>query len=75
MKKLLLMLVAFVATMSASAQAFITGDDMKVENGWAATFTPVADDDEINAADVAQAADGSVYVASTFTKSFTFARP
>ena len=73
MKKLLLMLVAFVATMSASAQAFITGDDMKVENGWAATFTPVADDDEINAADVAQAADGSVYVASTFTKSFTFA--
>lgn len=53
MKKLLLMLVAFVATMSASAQAFITGDDMKVENGWAATFTPVADDDEINAADVA----------------------
>lgn len=73
MKKLLLMLVAFVATMSASAQAFITGDDMKVENGWAATFTPVADDDEIDAADVAQAADGSVYVASTFTKSFTFA--
>lgn len=73
MKKLLLMLVAFVATMSASAQAFITGDDMKVENGWAATFTPVDDDDEINAADVAQAADGSVYVASTFTKSFTFA--
>lgn len=73
MKKLLLMLVAFVATMSASAQAFITDDDMNVENGWAATFTPVADDDVINAADVAQAADGSVYVASTFTKSFTFA--
>lgn len=73
MKKLLLMLVACVATMSASAQAFITDDDMNVENGWAATFTPVADDDEIDAADVAQAADGSVYVASTFTKSFTFA--
>ena len=50
MKKLLLMLVAFVATMSASAQTFITDDDMTVENGWAATFTPVADDDEIDAA-------------------------
>ena len=32
MKKILLMLVAFVATMSASAQTFITDDDMTVEN-------------------------------------------
>ena len=68
MKKVLLMLVAFVATMSMSAETIKTG-------GWNATFTPVEADDteDLDAPKTAVASDGSVFVASTYTKAFTFA--
>ena len=68
MKKVLLMLVAFVATMSMSAETIKTG-------GWNATFTPVDADDteDLDAPKTAVANDGSVFVASTYTKAFTFA--
>lgn len=70
MKKILLMLVAFVATMSAFAQNDSNNED---DNGWVTYFTPVEDEDDLNAAHAAQASDGSVYVSSTFDQPFTFA--
>ena len=63
------MLVACVATMSASAQ----NNDVEVDNGWVAFFTPVEDADDLNAVHVAQSSDGAVYVSSTYDQSFTFA--
>ncbi len=62
MKKFLLMLVAFVATMSAFAQ---NDNDLDIKKGWAAAFKPVAEADDLNGVHVAQAGDGSVYVSST----------
>ncbi len=67
MKKILLMMVAFVATMSAFAQ------DEEVEGGWMKSFTPVENKDDLNGVHVVQAGDGSVYVSSTFDQQFTFA--
>ena len=66
MKKILLMLVAFVATMSAFAQE-------EVDGGWEKQFTPVEEADDFNAVRVAQAGDGSVYVASSYNQVLTFA--
>lgn len=65
MKKILLMMVAFVATMSAFAQE-------EVEGGWMKSFTPVAESNTPTPV-VAQAGDGSVYVASQRSVAFTFA--
>ena len=45
MKKFLLMLVAFVATMSAFAQ---NDNDLDIKKGWAAAFKPVAEADDLN---------------------------
>ena len=70
MKKLLLMLVAFVATMSAFAQ---NDNDLDIKKGWAAAFKPVAEADDLNGVHVAQAGDGSVYVSSKQNVSFNFA--
>ncbi len=70
MKKVLLMLVACVATMSAFAQ----NDDVEIDNGWATFFTPVGDADDLNAVHVAQSSDGSVYVSSTYDQPLTFAK-
>ena len=68
MKKVLLMLVAFVATMSMSAETIKTG-------GWNAQFTPVnlEDTDDLNDPKTAVANDGSVFVSCTYMKVFTFA--
>ena len=62
MKKLLLSLVALVATMGAFAQ----------EVGWNKSFTPVAEDNTPTPV-VAQAGDGSVYVAVQRGIDFNFA--
>ena len=70
MKKILLMLVAFVATMSAFAQ---NDNDLDIKKGWAAAFKPVAEADDLNGVHVAQAGDGSVYVSSKQNVSFNFA--
>ncbi len=70
MKKFLLMLVAFVATMSAFAQ---NDNDLDIKKGWAAAFKPVAEADDLNGVHVAQAGDGSVYVSSKQNVSFNFA--
>lgn len=67
MKKLLLSLVAFVATMGAFAQ------DEKYTGDWNSTFTPVSNAEELDGLHVAQAGDGSVYVSSTYDQTFTFA--
>lgn len=68
MKKVLLMLVAFVATMSMSAETIKTG-------GWNAQFTPVnlEDTEDLDGPKTAVANDGSVFVSSTYMKVFTFA--
>ena len=65
MKKILLTLVVFVAALASSAQSVIP-------NGWYATFEPVSDANELNGIKTASAADGSVYVSSTYNKAFTF---
>ena len=39
---------------------------------WIATFEPVSDAKELNGIKTASAADGSVYVSSTYNKAFTF---
>ena len=70
MKKILLMLVAFVATMSAFAQ---NDNDLDIKKGWSAAFKPVAEADDLNGVHVAQAGDGSVYVSSKQNVSFNFA--
>ena len=64
MKKLLLMLVAFVATMTASAQ------DHK---GWMKQIQPVADKADLAGLHTAVAGDGSVYASTTYDKVFEFA--
>lgn len=65
MKKILLTLAVFVAALASSAQSVIP-------NGWYATFEPVSDANELNGIKTASAADGSVYVSSTYNKAFTF---
>lgn len=65
MKKLLLMLVAVMATMTAFANA--------EDEGWTKSFTPVADKSDLAGVHTAVAADGSVYVSSTYDQAFTFA--
>ena len=64
MKKVLLMLVVFVATTTTFAE-----DNMKWENH----FTPVADKADLDGLHTAVAADGSVYASSTYNQAFTFA--
>lgn len=60
MKKTLLSLVAFVATLSASAQ-------------WTSSFEFVNDAEKLQGTHTTIAADGSVYVSSTYNQDFTFA--
>ena len=68
MKKILLMLVAFMATMSAFAQ------DLQIASGeWKKDLTPVADAKDRGAVSITQAGDGSVYVSSKCNTSFKFA--
>lgn len=55
-----------MATMSAFAQE-------EVDGGWEKQFTPVEEADDFNAVRVAQAGDGSVYVASSYNQVLTFA--
>lgn len=64
MKKILLMMVALVATVSISAQ-----DD----EGWSKSFAPVSDKAELGGLCTAVAGDGSVYASSTYNQAFTFA--
>lgn len=66
MKKILLMMVAFVATFNAFAA------DEEVDGGWIKSFTPVAESAK-PAPVVAQAGEGSVYVATRRGVEFTFA--
>lgn len=65
MKKLLLMLVACMATMTA----FAGGED----EGWQKSFTPVADKADLAGVHTAVAPDGSVYASSTYNQAFQFA--
>lgn len=60
MKKVLLTLTAFIATLTASAQ-------------WTASFEPVNDAAELKGIHTTTATDGSVYVSSTYNQGFTFA--
>ena len=60
MRKFLLTLTAFVATLTASAE-------------WTTSFEPVNDAAELKGIHTATAADGSVYVSSTYNQSFSFA--
>lgn len=64
MKKTLLMLVAFMATMTAFASA--------EEEGWQRSFAPVADKADLAGMCTAVAADGSVYASSTYDQAFLF---
>ena len=64
MKKFLLSLAAFAATMGLSAQ---TGS-------WNATFSPVENAEDMGAVHVAQAGDGSVYASSIYSQAFTFGK-
>lgn len=61
MKKLLLMLVACIAAVNVSAQ-----DD----EGWSKSFAPVADKADLDGLHTAVAADGSVFVSSTYNQAF-----
>ena len=63
MKKTLLMLVAFMATMTAFASA--------EEEGWQKSFTPVASADDLDGVHTAVASDGSVFASSTYNQAFT----
>lgn len=65
MKKLLLMLVAVTATMTAFANA--------EDEGWQKSFTPVADKSDLAGVHTAVASDGSVYASSTYNQAFQFA--
>ncbi len=68
MKKLLLMMVAFLATMSVSAKE--SGEDaMK----WMKNFAPVADKANLDGLHTAVAPDGAVYASTTYDKVFEFA--
>lgn len=62
MKKILLILVAFAATVGVFAQ----------KAGKSAGYTPVTDAKELGGLRIASVADGSVYASSTYNKSFTF---
>ena len=66
MKRLLLTLTAFVAVLTTFAEN-------KFDEDWAASFTPVSDSIELKGVHTAAAADGSVYVSSTYNQPFTFA--
>ena len=66
MKKILLILAVFILALPSSAESIFSG-------GWAASFEPVSDAAELKALRTASAADGSVYVSSTYNKAFTFA--
>jgi len=63
MKKTLLMLVAFMATMTASAE-----DQWKT-----GTFTPVNDATKLSGMHTAVASNGDVYASSTYNQVFSFA--
>ena len=65
MKKTLLMLVAFMTTMTAFAQ-----DE---QEGWMKSFAPVADASDLAGIHTAVAGDGSVYASSTYNQAFQFA--
>ena len=61
MKKILLMLVALVATVTISAK---DGEEME---GWQKSFTPVANADDLAGIHTAVAGDGSVYASPLLT--------
>ncbi len=63
MKKTLLMLVAFMATMTAFAE----------DEGWSKSFTPVTSASNLKGLCTAVTADGSVYASSTYDQAFQFA--
>ena len=63
MKKFLLSLAAFVSVLSTSAES----------KEWTASFEPVNEATELKGIHTATAADGSVYVSSTYNQDFTFA--
>ena len=63
MKKMLLTLTAVLAVLTTSATT----------DGWNASFEPVSDAAELKGVHSTTAADGSVYVSSTYNKAFTFA--
>ena len=63
MKKTLLMLVAFMATMTAFAQ--------EEPEGWTKDFSPVAKQKDLGGVHTAVASDGAVYASSTYNQSFT----
>ena len=63
MKKVLLMLVALVATVTASAK----------EEFWEKSFSPVAKQADLAGVHTAVASDGSVYASSTYDQVFEFA--
>ena len=65
MKKILLMLVALVATLTLSAK---DGEEME---GWQKSFTPVANADDLAGIHTAVAGDGSVYASTTYSQTFT----
>ena len=65
MKKLLLMLVAVMATMTTFANA--------EDEGWTKIFTPVSSSKDLAGIHTAVAADGSVYASSTYNQDFQFA--
>ena len=67
MKKILLMLVALVATVTISAK---DGEEME---GWQKSFTPVANADDLAGIHTAVAGDGSVYASTTYSQTFSFA--
>ena len=67
MKKLLLMLVALVATVTISAKE---GEEME---GWQKSFTPVSNSNDLKGIHTAVASDGSVYASSTYDQAFPFA--
>ena len=67
MKKILLMLVALVATVTLSAK---DGEEME---GWQKSFTPVANADDLAGIHTAVAGDGSVYASTTYNQTFSFA--
>ena len=65
MKKTLLMLVDFMATMTAFAQ--------EEPEGWTKDFSPVAKQKDLKGVHTAVASDGAVYASSTYDHAFQFA--
>lgn len=65
MKKILLVLVAVMATMTTFANA--------EDEGWQKSFTPVVNAKDLAGVHTAVAADGSVYASSTYNQDFQFA--